>query len=134
MLTDIQLILEFSHVSKNMCITIHDRNQLVAEISEINNSVVGLHFKFSVPNQLLFNINQLGSESSSVSLKKITLGGLDLTPKILDQICIYTPVNLDKSIVTTSWQQGKVSIDFFAEDWIQYHLLYSNKIILNDSN
>ena len=98
MLTDIQLILEFSHVSKNMCITIHDRNQLVAEISEINNSVVGLNFKFSVPNQLLFNINQLGSKSSSVSLKKITLGGLDLTPKILDQICIYTPVNLDKSI------------------------------------
>ena len=134
MLTDIQLILEFSHVSKNMCITIHDRNQLVAEISEINNSVVGLNFKFSVPNQLLFNINQLGSKSSSVSLKKITLGGLDLTPKILDQICIYTPVNLDKSIVTTKWQQGKVSIDFFAEDWIQYHLLYSNKIILNDSN
>ena len=117
-----------------MCITIHDRNQLVAEISEINNSVVGLNFKFSVPNQLLFNINQLGSKSSSVSLKKITLGGLDLTPKILDQICIYTPVNLDKSIVTTKWQQGKVSIDFFAEDWIQYHLLYSNKIILNDSN
>ena len=134
MLTDIKLILEFDHVSKNMCVTIHDRDRLVAEISEIDNSVVELNFKFSIPNQLLFHVKQLGSEAASVSLKKITLGGLDLTPKILDQICNYTPVNLDKSIVTTTWQQGKVNIDFFAADWIQYHLLYGNKIILSDSN
>jgi len=132
--TDLRLILEFSHVSDNMCVTLQDRDQLIAEISKINNSVVELNFKFSIPNQLLFHIKQLGSEAASVSLKKITLGGLDLAPNILDQICNYTPANLDKFIVTTTWQQGKVNIDFFAADWIQYHLLYGNKIILSDSN
>jgi hypothetical protein len=129
--TDIKLILEFSHVSTNMCVTLQDREQLIAEISKVDDLVVELNFKFSIPNQLLFHIKQLGSEAASVALKKITLGGLDLTPNILDQICNYTPVNLDKSIVTTMWQQGKANIDFFAADWIQYHLLYGNKIILN---
>jgi hypothetical protein len=36
MLTDLKLVLEFSHVPNNMCLTINDRDQLIAKILSID--------------------------------------------------------------------------------------------------
>jgi hypothetical protein len=107
-----------------------DRNGLITEIVSPSDPLVELNFKLSIPNQLFFDLKKFNSDLLSVTLKKIILGGLELTPTILGQICNYTPLNLNKSIITTTWQEGKVNIDFFAEDWVQYHLLYGNKIII----
>ena len=130
MFTDLKLILEFSHQPDNMFVTVSDRNGLIADISSIGDLLVELNFKFSIPNQLLFDLKKLGSPPASVTLKKVILGGLELTPNILGQICQFIPVGSDNPIVMPTWQEGKVNIDFFAEDWVQYHLLYGNKIII----
>jgi hypothetical protein len=127
--TDLKLVLEFSHVPNSMHLMIRDRNSLIAEVLSIDNSLVELNFKFSLPNQLLFDLKKIGVNSSSVTLKKIVLGGLELTSGILEQICQFTPIGAEKYVILPIWGEGKVNIDFFASDWVQYHLLHGNKII-----
>ena len=127
--TDLKLILECVTPSTGLQITIHDRTDILATVNDISQIETELNFKVSIPNQLTFVIEN--SNSNTVTLKKCSLGGLEITTSMLNQICNFTPSGASEPIVTTNWwQDGKVVIDFFAGDWVQYHLLYGNKIIV----
>lgn len=127
--TDLKLILEYVTPSAELQITIHDRTSILATVGDISQLETELTFKILVPNQLTFVIEN--SNSNPVTLKKCSLGGLEIPTSILNQICNFTPLGEADPIVTTNWwQDGKVVIDFFAGDWVQYHLLYGNKIIV----
>jgi len=128
---NLKLVIECASPVADLQITIQDRNNTLATVSSIVQPEIELDFKFLVPNQLTFVLTNL---RSSVVLKKCVLGGLELTPAILSQICNFTPAGASDSIVTTDWwQDGKVVIDFFAGDWVQYHLLYGNKIVVHNT-
>ena len=127
--TDLKLILECVTPSAGLQITLYDRTGILATVSDISQIETELSFKVSVPGQLTFVIEN--SNSNPVTLKKCSLGGLELATSILNQICNFTPSGASEPIVTTNWwQDGKVVIDFFAGDWVQYHLLYGNKIFV----
>jgi len=129
MYIDLKLILECVTPSTGLQITIHDRSSILATVNNISQIETELNFKVLVPNQLTFVI--ANSSSNPVTLKKCSLGGLEIATSILNQICNFTPLGASDPIVTTNWwQDGKVVIDFFAGDWVQYHLLYGNKIIV----
>lgn len=126
MLIDFVLELDFDSQVRDACILLANRQEHIATISPGKN--IKLDFKFSVPDQLTFTLTNLGPQAS-VILKKCSLGGLELSQNILDQICNFVPASTNEPLVTTKWwEDGKVTIDFFAGDWIQYHLLYGNKI------
>lgn len=123
---DFMLELDFDSRDTNACILLASRQEHIATITPGKN--IKLDFEFSVPNQLTFVLTNLGPQASVV-LKKCSLGGLELSQNILYQICNFVPVSTNEPLVTTKWwEDGKVTIDFFAGDWIQYHLLYGNKI------
>ncbi|WP_353480122.1 hypothetical protein [Haliscomenobacter sp.] len=127
--TNFKLILECVTPPEELQITIHDRTSILATVSNISQIETELNFKVLVPNQLTFVIEHSGS--NPVILKKCSLGGLEIVTSMLNQICNFTPLGASDPIVTTNWwQDGKVVIDFFAGDWVQYHLLYGNKIIV----
>lgn len=129
MLIDFNLTLNFASTNGSACALLKSRQQSIATITP-SNSDIELNFKLSVPDQLTFVLSELGQQASVV-LKKFSLGGLELPQSILDQICIFVPVSSNQSLITPEWwEDGKVTIDFFAGDWVQYHLLYGNKIIL----
>ena len=127
MKVDFKLVLEFVSDTHNACILLSDRQESIATIYPSKKDIE-LCFKFSVPNQLTFVLNNLGPQTM-VALKQCWLGGLELPQSILNQICSFAPASTNESLITTQWwEDGKVKIDFFAEDWVQYHLLYGNKI------
>lgn len=129
--TNLKLVLACATPSAGLQITIHDRNNILATVNNISQTESEVNFKFSVPNQLIFVISNSSSIPTTCILKKCSLGGHEFPPSMLNQICNFTPSNSTDSIVTTNWwQNGKAVIDFFAGDWVQYHLLYNNKIIL----
>lgn len=124
---DFILVLEFASNNNDAFILLKTRQETITTILPSKNDIE-LNFKASVPEQLTFMLSNLGP-NASVVLKKCSLGGLELPKSILDQICNFVPASTNKSIITTNWwENGKVTIDFFAGDWIQYHLLYGNKI------
>jgi hypothetical protein len=131
---DLALVLEFSHPSDNTQVILEDRYGQITKTILSNDSRVELNFKFSVPNQLRFILKNINSEGSSVTLKSLILGGLPLPQHIIEQICCFTPINSTHSSVLPCWyQEGEITVDFFAGDWVQYHLLYGNKITFDNS-
>jgi hypothetical protein len=126
---DLALVLEFSHPSDNTQVILEDRRGQLAEIVSSNDPQVKINSKFLLPNQLRFILKNINFQSASVTLKSLILGGLPLPQHIIEQICCFTPINSTHSIFLPCWnQEGEVTIDFFAGDWVQYHLLYGNKI------
>jgi hypothetical protein len=87
-------------------------------------------FDILFPNTLCIEIKNSDHNECVIHLKSMSLSGLALPENILDQICHYRPLDSDVATVTRHWHQiGAVTIDFFAANWVQYHLLYGNKII-----
>jgi hypothetical protein len=126
---DLKLLLEFENFPTGMYIAIHDRNSEMARIDSLHEYKNEILLKISLPNQVKIMLVTTGEKSCSIKLDSLVLGGLRLPKNILDQICRFTPSNSDSEfIVTNWWSEGVVYIDFFAADWVQYHLLYGNKI------
>ena len=131
---NLTLVLEFSHPSDNTQVILEDRYGQLAEIVSSNDLQVKINSKFSLPNRLRFILKNINSQSACVTLKSLILGGLPLPQHIIEQICCFTPINSTHSSVLSCWyQEGEITIDFFAGDWVQYHLLYGNKITFNNS-
>lgn len=116
MLTSLKL-----HLEGTADVKICDRTGLLTDFQCRQQAVI--QEKIELPNRLTFNINTHGS----LELKELWLGNIKLPQWILYQICTFTNIdNTDK--ITTFWNSpGTVSIDFFAPDFIQYHLIYGNK-------
>ena len=126
---DLGLVLEFSHPGDHTQVILEDRYGQLAKIVSSDGLQVKINSKFSLPNQLRFILKNIDSQSASVTLKSLILGGLPLPQHIIEQICCFSPTDSMHSIFSHCWtQDGKVIIDFFAGDWVQYHLLYGNKI------
>jgi hypothetical protein len=131
MLTDVTLVLASHDILNKISLTISDRNGPV-EQSDLFKSQFNL--KFTFPNTLSIKLlfDPAGAPGS-VYLESLVIGGLALPTGILDQICQFTPKNSNQSIITRHWHDsGNIAIDFFSADWVQYHLLYGNKIQLKN--
>lgn len=125
MLIDFKLLLKIDSGS----VSVQDRHNCVNTVISTDSRQQTLEFKSSVPNQLTFKITNFVHDAGVVELQSLSLGGLTLDNSILQQICVFYPEDSDQSMITTRWwKNGVVVIDFFAGDWIQYHLLYRNKI------
>jgi hypothetical protein len=130
MLTN-NLIIELccDRVDADVTFAVRDRKQILIESTPFNNLCQSCNFNLEFPNTLFIDVTSKGPEAVSIEIKSITLGGLKLSDKILNQICIFKPLDSNDSTVTRNlFCPGIVSIDFFAQDWIQYHLLYGSKI------
>lgn len=135
MLTN-KLIISFECSDSNCLykISIRDRQNIIADnIAFDTSQAPSVSFDLEFPNRLFFDLSI--PQGSVVKLNQIVLSGLELNVCILDQICNFQPTNSDTITVTRTWDQsGTVFIDFFAQDWVQYHLLYGNKINKHDTN
>jgi hypothetical protein len=86
-------------------------------------------FDLAFPNTLVIELKNNTDENFVVHLKSVKLSGLHLSTHIVNQICQFRAFGSTHKIVSPTWHQsGIILIDFFAQDWIQYHLLYGNKI------
>jgi hypothetical protein len=120
---------ECANLDQPCGISIRDRQNVVADnIVFSNDQTQTVSFDIDFPNRLFFDV--LIPQGNKIQLNQIILSGLELNAHILDQICNFQPIGSDTITVTRFWNQsGTVFIDFFAQDWVQYHLLYGNKII-----
>lgn len=112
-----------------LAISVLDHDQLL-DFTKSNQLHVACSTKIQLPAQLKIVIS--GCEpNQSVECNKLVLGGLLLSNSILNQVCQFTADSDCKTptVTTRYYSDGIISIDFFAADWIQYHLLYGNKII-----
>ena len=131
MLTDLRLKFVFESQVNGIAIGINDRHNQLAKITNNQDSTVDVTVKFILPNCITFTVSNIPPGYNSVELQSCSLGGLELGKDILNKICHYTPSDTGTEIVSTRWwTDGKAKIDFYAQDWVQYHLLHGNKIVL----
>lgn len=129
MLTNqLNIVFECVKLDRLCSISIRDRQHAIADnIVFGNDQIQTVCFDINFPNRLFFDVSI--PQDNNIQLNQIKLSGLDLNACILDQICNFQPSDSDTITITRSWNQsGTVFIDFFAQDWVQYHLLYGNKI------
>ena len=114
----------------DLILFLKDRNhRIIDQVVFGNNTQKSTTFDLSFPNTLYIEIENRGHNNFLIHLEKIKLSGLSLPDQIIDQICQFRQTGTDVTTISRSWNQlGTVSIDFFASDFIQYHLLYGNKI------
>ena len=87
------------------------------------NETASLEEKIELPNKIILDVSTI----TSIKLKELWLGNIKLSNTMLDQICMFTNLK-DIRKITTFWDSsGRVLIDFFSPDFIQYHLIYGNK-------
>lgn len=80
-----------------------------------------------MPNQLTIAIDNVLS-GYIVKVLEMKIGPIKLSNSILSQIFSFYDQQ-DNQVTTYVWRSnGKAVVDLFSEDWIQYHLLYRNKI------
>jgi len=130
MLTNkLHIVFECADLSQLCSISIRDRQNVVSDNIVFDHcQTQTVSFDIDFPNRLFFDLSV--PQNNNIRLNQIILSGLELNARILDQICNFQPTGSSDTItVTRSWNQsGTVFIDFFAQDWVQYHLLYGNKI------
>lgn len=126
---EVDLVMELSTdvATKSIEILVNDRYHLL-ENTVATTPLTKLDIKIKFPNTLKIYLNIPDTLVRPIRLEKLSLGGLALAENVLDQICQYTPAGSNDVLVTRDWHKsGSISIDFFAADWVQYHLLYGNK-------
>lgn len=127
LINKLNLSFECDHLESSCCIFIRNRQDVINNIIFTDKTEQTIAFDMSFPNRLFFDLSI--KDGNSIRLTKLILSGLPINENILDQICIFQSQDSDTTIVTRQWtQSGNAFIDFFAQDWIQYHLLYGNKI------
>lgn len=124
MLTKINLTFE-STVDAPVALEFLDRTGKIAAAS-ILPGCLEINFDISFPNRLRIQIT--GIRSGAVRLNRACLGLLELPKSIIQQICIFQATDTNAPTVTPNWHtNGEVCIDFFANNFIEYHLLYGNR-------
>ena len=134
MLTN-RLIVELTAESEfeNISLSIRDRSDTLVDRKMFERKTESFTFEISFPNVLYINIHDNRANMPMVELSRLNLIGLDLPNRLLDQVCHFKPQGSDNEIITRKFHSaGLAWIDFFAADSIQYHLLYGNKIQLDD--
>lgn len=126
--TELKLLLEFQSIDDPMHVILNDQYGTLADIKNITTNQIQIITKITFPNTLSFQLHN-HTNNNFVTLKQLWIGGIELQKNILDQICLFQPTNQNKTTITTNWHNnGIVNIEFFAPDFIQYHLIYNNKI------
>ena len=128
MLTNLKILFEFSHVDECSCIQLSDKNGPLLDINQTSSSESLYNFKIAFPNKLTFTITNPSKHTRWVKIKNIYLGGLVLNEHIINQICIFVTSDGQSQVTPCWYNNGIATIDLFAADWIQYHLLYANRI------
>lgn len=119
-----------SRAIHDLSLSLKDRHHTLINRVFFDDSIQqSVMFDLAFPNTLLIKVENKPDNGASIYLAKMSLSGLSLTDNILDQICQYRALGSDHIMITRSWHRtGTIKIDFFASNWIQYHLLYGNKI------
>lgn len=129
MLTNkLNIVFECTNLDNSCTISIRDRQHAITnDIVFGNDQTHTVLFDLDFPNRLFFDVTI--PQDNTIRLKQIILSGLELNTFTLDQVCNFQPIGATDITVTRVWgQSGTVFVDFFAQDWIQYHLLCGNKI------
>jgi hypothetical protein len=131
MLTNIQLLLKMSHPGVKV--------EILTKAGKITEAVSGqdlttkVKFKIDFPNRVEFLINNLADPGQWIEVQEIWIGSLKLPKSITCQIFELVDNN-NNTHISEHWNRnGTVTVNLFAEDWVQYHLLYSNKISRHNS-
>ena len=109
--------------------SIRDRTSVVLDkIIFSDNTQKSTTISIPFPNTLYIDIENT-QDDTFVQIESMFLSGLAIPKHIIDQIFYFTKLESSDTTVITSWVgNGVVKIDFFAADYVQYHLLYGNKI------
>jgi hypothetical protein len=123
MLTNIKLLLEIG--SDSTRIIVSDRHKNVLQ-TIYNVQEVLIENKIEFPNTLTLAIDN--PTGTFIKLKDLWLGGIKLPKNVLYQIGNFTDTK-SNSTYTTYWTtSGTATINFHSNDFIQYHLIYGNKL------
>lgn len=125
----VELTFEFD----NCCgttIELYNRDQFLAVVDQSVNSCVHCAVQVVFPGQLHMKISNLSGQSGSCTLSAVCIGGLNIPSNKLATLC-YTVDETGTGVwMPQAYTDATITLDFFAKDWIQYHLLIGNKIEL----
>ena len=129
MLTNIKLLLEIGSDSTRIIVSDRHKNVLQTTYypwTSNNVQEVLIENKIELPNTLTLAIdNPIGT---FIKLKDLWLGGIKLPENLLYQISNFTDTK-SNSTYTAYWTtSGTATINFHSNDFIQYHLMYGNKL------
>ena len=127
MLSNIKILLEFHSTNDPMHLTLTDRNGILVDIKNIATEQHLINTNVNFPNTLTFNLSN-HSNNKYIKIKQLWIGGLEIPKHILEQICVFRPENQPEMVITDWYNNGQVVIELFTTDFIQYHLMYGNKL------
>lgn len=137
--TDLYIELEFGECNGFMSVDITDRHGMIESLTKPANSTIIVQHKIELPNQLCFSISGKNYESDTlvsadgsivadkfVKLKKLSLGRMPIQHNKFYQICNYQ-TDKGQTLYDPQWHfNGLVTIDFFEQNFIKYHLAINN--------
>lgn len=128
--TKLTIALEFTDCC-NVTVDVYNREQMLTQIYQADNTLANTTVNFVFPGQLNIKINNLTNQTGSCKLQSLTLGGLDISTEKLDTLCFTTENETSTGVwVREAYKDSTITVDFWAKDWIQYHLLIGNTIEL----
>lgn len=124
--TNLEFVFSAEQPQKNLQLVVSDRDGPLDQDVKLDGKHIIIKCKILLPNNA--NIKISGLDNPPLQLESCRLGGLLMSKAMIDQICIFYPDNGDRIVTPNWWTNGNVNIDFFSPDWVQYHLLYGNRI------
>ena len=135
--TKIDIELYLSQFNGSMIVEISDDNGLITVFKECNGTIKLTH-ELNFPNCLKFKLSNKNSKFDTkvvngeivadkyTQLTSLTVGNIPVDINTLFKICHY---NYDQvTSYNTFWAfNGEVSIEFFEQDFIMWHLTHNNK-------
>ena len=127
MLIDVVIGLEHVNHPHVMSVQVRDRQNILQPLLTVTDPRFEIPIKVVFPSRISIGLTSL-HDKASTRLHFLRVGGLLMPDKKLDEISLFT-TSQGKELFTRDWfTQGSVSIDFFAANWIDYHLLHGNRI------
>jgi len=128
MLTNFKICVECSHNDGSISLEISDRNAVLHTVNNICQTQTEIDFQVTFPNRLTIKIDTGVHGDRWVKVYKVKIGTLEVPKHIYCQIFNFCSLN-GATLITDFWHNsGVVTVDLFAKNWVQYHLLYGNKI------
>lgn len=124
--TKITMIIERSNCDIQCKINAND--QLKYQCLQSQDLILHINFEVILPTQMTIQVSNMGI-NGCVKINQMSVGPLTLSDYTLSQIFIHDNGDGQTRVGTVCTNNGKIAVDFFAPDWVQYHLSTRNQFL-----
>lgn len=124
--TKISMIIERSDPAIQFRIYSNDQLKYECLISQKLSFVI--NFQISLPTQMILEVSNIKS-NSFLKVQQMYVGPIKLSDTLMSQIFVHDMGNGGIKVSPVCYEDGKIAVDFFSSDWVQYHLLTRNQFL-----